>query len=76
LLFAAGLGWTAWFLGRGTAPITLVALSPAVGVGMLMLASLVTAKTGAELGSAAGIATFAVVAVAGWLLALVRRKRA
>jgi len=76
LLFAAGIGWTGWFLGRGAAPITLVALSPAVGVGMLMLSSLVTAKTGAELGGTAGIVTFAVVAVAGWLLAVLRRQRA
>jgi len=47
-----------------------------VGVGMLMLSSLVTAKTGAELGGTAGAATFAVVAVAGWLLAVLRRERA
>jgi hypothetical protein len=76
LLLVAGLGWTAWFLGPGLAPITLLALSPAVGVGMLMLASLVTAKAGASLGGAAGVATFAVVAAAGWLLAVLRRKRA
>ena len=75
LLFGAGIGWTLWFLGRGGSPTTLLALSPAVGVGMLMLASLVTAKTGAELGGAAGVATFTIVSAVGWLLALGRWKR-
>jgi hypothetical protein len=74
LLFSAGIGWTRWFLPKAASPTTLLALSPAVGLGMLMLASLVTAKTGAELGGGAGVATFVIVAVVGWLLALGRRK--
>ena len=74
LLGIAGLGWTAWFLGREPDPLTLISLAPAVGVGIVLLASLLTAKTGLALGGSAGVATFVVVALAGGALALLRWK--
>jgi hypothetical protein len=69
LLAAAGFGWSWWFLGPGATPLLTVSLSPAVGAGMLVLAGLVTAKAGLLLGGPAGVITFAVVAVAGLVVA-------
>jgi hypothetical protein len=69
LLFAAGFGWTTWFAGPDAPPITLVALSPAVGTGMLMIAGLIASKAGFALGGTGGIVTFAVAATAGLALA-------
>jgi hypothetical protein len=74
LLGLAGIGWTLWFLGRGSKPVLILSLAPAVGAGVLVLASLVTAKAGLDLGGSAGIATFALVAVAGGAVAVLRRK--
>jgi hypothetical protein len=65
LLTAAGWGWARWFLGRDARPLLVVSVAPAVGAGILALAGLVVAKAGLVLGGAAGVGTFAVVAVAG-----------
>ncbi|MFN2543155.1 MAG: hypothetical protein ABR600_01100 [Actinomycetota bacterium] len=75
LLAVAGLGWTAWFLGRARSPLQLFALSPAIGSGVLILASLVTAKSGFALGGVAGKATWAVVALCGAVIVFASDRR-
>jgi hypothetical protein len=70
LLLAAGLGWTLWFLGRDRSAVSVLALSPAVGAGMLMLGSLALVKAGFVLGGGAGVAEWAIVGATGALLAL------
>ena len=75
LLGLAGLGWTAWFLGPGARPLTLLSLAPPVGAAMLVLGALVTAKLGLHPAGPAGVATFAVVAVGGFGAFLAGRRR-
>ncbi len=65
LLFAAGAGWTGLFLGRGVRPAVLFGSAPAVGAGMLILGGVLVSRAGVGLGGAAGVATYAVVTVAG-----------
>lgn len=73
MLTAAGLGWSRWFLGEAARPVTVLALAPAVGAGMLVLAGFGPARAGMGLGGAAGVVVFIVTAGAG--LALARSAR-
>jgi hypothetical protein len=75
LLGVAGLGWTAWFLPAGARPLTLISLAPTVGAGTMILGALVTAKLGLHLTGPAGVATFSVVAAAGFAAVAARSVR-
>ncbi len=75
LLGVAGLGWTAWFVGPGARPLTLLSLAPSVGAAMLVLGALVTVKLGLHPAGPAGVATFAVAAGGGFVAFAVGRRR-
>jgi hypothetical protein len=75
LLGLAGLGWASCFAGPESRALTLLSLAPAVGAGVLILGSLVTAKAGFALGGSAGKATYAAVTLLGGAFAVASRLR-
>ena len=70
---ATGLGWAVGPLPRRRRPFEVVALSPAMGLGAMMLAGVVVDSVGVRL---VGWGAFALVlaAVPGWILAVRRRR--
>jgi hypothetical protein len=68
-LGVAGAGWAVVFLGRRPDPVTFAFLAPAAGAAMLILGGVVVARAGVGMGGPAGVATFAVVALAGYVSA-------
>jgi hypothetical protein len=76
LLAAAGVGWTALVLGSLRHPIIFVSLAPLVGTGALLLGAFAATEAGVRLHGPGGVATYAVVTVAGggWALLATRRR--
>jgi len=70
LMGAAGAGWSRAMVGRTAPPEVLWSIAPAVGAAALMLGALVAAKLGVRLAGVGGVATYAVVAIGGGVVAL------
>jgi hypothetical protein len=75
LLGLAGLGWTAMLVGPHLGPEVAVALSPAVGSAVLMLAAIPVARAGIGVGGAVGVAFFVGLSLVGWAWSVARSRR-
>ena len=69
VLTLLGLGWAAALLPRGLRSFELLALSPAVGIGFLILGGVLIDALGVRLDGVGGVAAVAVTAAAGLALA-------
>lgn len=74
LLSVAGAGWTRALLGPGHAPETVVAMTPVVGAGILILGGLAAALFGVRLGGTGGVAVYVVVSVSGVVVAFIESR--
>ena len=74
-LFAVGFGWAVVALGADAPAPVIVGVAPAMGAGALILGGFAAAEAGVRLAGAGGVATFAVVAAAGILVAWLDRRR-
>lgn len=70
LLSAAGAGWTRALLGPGHPAEALVAMTPVVGAGILILGGLAAALLGVRLGGVGGVVVYIILAASGLAAAL------
>jgi hypothetical protein len=75
LLWVVGSGWTVTLLGRWLDLSAIVALSPAVGTGILVLGGIALGRLGVRLDLAGAIATVLVLTVAGLAAPILRARR-
>jgi len=76
VLAAIGVGWAILLLGRWLTPLPLLALSPAVGIAVLVLAGVLVDRVGIRLGGAGGIFALALATVSSWALMGIQGLRA
>jgi hypothetical protein len=69
LLALLGLGWAVALLPGGLRSFEAVALSPAFGIGFLLVGGILVDAVGIRLTGGGGIGTVVLVAVAGWTMA-------
>jgi hypothetical protein len=72
VIAATGLGWAVVLLPRRRRPFEVLALSPAMGLGALMLAGVVVDSVGIRLVGLGGVGALLLAAVPGWIVAVRR----
>jgi len=72
ILTLVGLGWMVALLGRWLGAAEVLALSPAMGVAVLVLGGILIDRVGVRLTGLGGSIAPVVVAVAGWVVAALR----
>lgn len=76
ILAAMGLGWTLVLLRPWLSPLHLLALSPAVGIAVLVMGGILLDRVGIRLAGAGGIIAAAVITALGWGVLAIGRLRA